>query len=138
MPNDTVTTMLDRLGALKDSVSASRVFGEPYVVGDTTVIPVAAVRTGGGGGAGTGERNGHRPDAEGLEAGAADVGTGAGTGAGMGFGATGHPLGVYVVRGGEVRWKPSLDVMKLALGGEVLAGLALLVLGRSLRCRRSA
>ena len=38
----------------RDTLTVSRLFGEPYERNGTTVIPVAAVRGGGGGGHGEG------------------------------------------------------------------------------------
>ena len=95
-------------GATRDAISVKRVFGKPYHVGDRTVIPVAAVSGGAGGGGGSGESK-------------EDDGTGQGFGSG--FGITARPVGVYEVTEDGVEWKPSVDVNRLASGGQRLAGI---------------
>jgi uncharacterized spore protein YtfJ len=112
-------TVRENLRGARDALSVRRVFGEPYVVDDVTVIPVARVAGGGGGGGGEGTG----PDDSG------------GRGFGTGFGLRAHPVGVYEVRDGRVEWKPTVDVSRLARGGQVLAGIiavciTLIVLGR--------
>jgi uncharacterized spore protein YtfJ len=104
---------LSRLDAVKEVLTVRRVFGDPYQVDDVTVIPVARVRGGGGGGGGegTGSDNGSQ---------------GSGTGAGMGFGLDARPIGVYVVKDGDVTWQPAVDVMRVIIGGQVLGLVAIL------------
>ena len=101
------TSVLDTVRATRDALSVRRVFGDPYVLDGVTVIPVARVAggAGGGGGEGTG------PD---------DTG---GRGFGSGFGLGAYPIGVYEVRNGQVEWKPTVDVARLARGAQVLAGI---------------
>ena len=101
------TSVLDTVRATRDALSVRRVFGDPYVLEGVTVIPVARVAggAGGGGGEGTG------PD---------DTG---GRGFGSGFGLGAYPIGVYEVRKGQVEWKPTVDVARLARGAQVLAGI---------------
>ncbi|HEY2332309.1 MAG TPA: spore germination protein GerW family protein [Acidimicrobiales bacterium] len=115
------TNVLDTLGAVRDSLSVRRVFGDPYEVGDTTVIPVAVVRGGAGGGSGEGSG----PD-----------GMGMGSGNGMGFGVIARPLGVYRVQGDSVEWIPAVDVTGITLAQLLLAGLAVVSLRGLLRRRR--
>ena len=55
MANDSLETVLERLNAVKDTMTVSRVFGDAYEHDGVTVIPVASVRGGGGGGGGEGE-----------------------------------------------------------------------------------
>ncbi|NRQ36284.1 sporulation protein [Nonomuraea sp. NN258] len=90
----------------KDAVTVQRVFGEPIHHGDVVVIPVAKIAQGGGGGSGQGK--------EGEQGG----------GGGFGFGA--HPAGVYVIKNGDVRWEPAIDVNRIVLAGQ-LVGIALLL-----------
>ena len=104
------------LNQATDAAKVSRVFGEPIHEGDVMLVPVARVRAGGGGGTGTG------PDNE-----------GSGSGGGGGF--TAEPAGVYVVKNGEVTWRPSVDVNRVVLGGQLVAVVMFLVL-RSLLRRR--
>ncbi|UNX54815.1 hypothetical protein MF406_00460 [Georgenia sp. TF02-10] len=105
-------------GAAKDVLTVRRVFGEPYTSGDTTVIPVAKVMGGSGMGFGGGEGPSDQESGE---------------GGGGGFGVRARPVGAYVVRGGEVHWRPSVDVNRLATGGQLV--LAIAVLAWALRRR---
>ena len=68
MATTDVSSVLNRLDAVKDTINVQRAFGEPYVIDGVTVIPVAKVGGGGGGGAGEGAQ----PEQK-----------GSGTGAGM-------------------------------------------------------
>src|SRR5688572_24726444 len=95
-------TVLDNIAAVREALSVRRVFGDPYEVDGTTLIPVAIVRGGSGGGSGEGNAADNR-----------------GAGNGMGFGLSSRPLGVFVVKGGEVGWLPAVDVTRLAIGGLV-------------------
>jgi len=72
-----------------DSLTVKRVFGEPIERDGVTVIPVA--RVSGGWGGGTGQ------DEEGSK----------GTGGGDGMSA--KPAGVFTIRDGRVKWMPSVD-----------------------------
>jgi uncharacterized spore protein YtfJ len=120
MANGSLETVLERLNAVKETMTVSRVFGDAYERDGVTVIPVASVRGGGGGGGGEGEAS----DAQ-----------GSGSGGGVGFGVTARPVGVYVVKDGDVTWQPSIDVMRLVLGGQIVAIVALLTLRRLLARR---
>jgi uncharacterized spore protein YtfJ len=103
----------EAISKARDALTVRRVYGEPYERDGTTVIPAAAISGGAGGGGGE--------DAEG------------GTGSGAGFGLSSRPVGAYVVKDGEVRWEPAVDVTRLALRGQALVGLAILawlLLGR--------
>ena len=84
------------LQGARDAMSVSRVFGNPIEVGDVTLLPVAKVG-GGGGGGGDSENNG-----------------------GGGFGISAKPAGAYVIRDGEVTWRPAVDVNRLAAFAFVL------------------
>lgn len=90
---------------VQDAVSVRRVFGEPYTHDGVMVIPVASVGAGAGGGSGRdGEHDSH--------------------GEGGGFGGGGRPIGAYVVRDGEVTWRPAVDINRvIGWAGAVLVGL---------------
>jgi uncharacterized spore protein YtfJ len=90
------------LHGVRDAIGVRRVFGEPIEQDGVTVIPVARI-AGGGGGGGDSEGNG-----------------------GGGFGLGGRPAGVYVIKDGQVSWRPAIDPIKVAL----VAVLALSVLLR--------
>ncbi len=78
----------------RDAMTVTRVFGEPYEKNGIAVIPAADVRGGGGGGGGS---------------------HGGEEGGGGGFGVTARPAGAFVIKDGEVRWRPALDWYRLAL-----------------------
>jgi uncharacterized spore protein YtfJ len=99
MPN--IDEMLE--GA-RDAMSVKRVFGDPIESEGVTIVPVAKV-AGGGGGGGDAANNG-----------------------GGGFGLAARPAGVYVIKDGEVTWKPAIDVSRI-----LLAALALLSVWRRAR-----
>jgi uncharacterized spore protein YtfJ len=92
------------------------VFGEPVQQGDAVIIPAARVSGGAGGGEGKGPAE-------------------QGSGAGSGFGLSARPAGAFVVRNGHVRWRPAVDVNRIILGGQIVAIVALWVLGTVLRAR---
>jgi uncharacterized spore protein YtfJ len=116
-----LSAALSRLDAVRDILTVKRVFGEPYELDGATVIPVAAVRGGGGGGGGEGDEG----DAQRT-----------GSGGGLGFGVNVRPVGVFVVKDGVVTWSPSVDVMRVVFGGQLVALAGVLVLGRVLTHRR--
>ncbi|WP_327084917.1 spore germination protein GerW family protein [Nonomuraea sp. NBC_01738] len=102
--------IMELVDKTKDSATVKRVFGEPIHHGDVTVIPVARVTQGGGGGMGKSE--GDQP--------------GEGGGGGFGLGAT--PAGVYVIKDGDVRWQPAIDVNRIVVGGQIVAVILLLTI----------
>jgi len=111
------------LSQARDAMTVKRVFGDPYEKDGLTVIPVANVMGGAGAGGGTGA--GTKPAGAGEEEGEGGAGD---SGYGMGYGLRATPAGVYVVKGGEVEWKPALDTNRLTLQRAGVAIVALLVL----------
>jgi uncharacterized spore protein YtfJ len=105
----------ETIAQARDAMTVKRVFGEAYEKDGTTVIPAAAVRGGAGGG------GGESPD---------------GSGGGSGFGLTARPVGAYVIRNGEVRWQPAVDVSRVILGTQI-AGIALFLVVRSIARARA-
>ena len=109
------------LNHARDAMTVKRVFGDPYEKDGVTVIPVANVMGGAGGGGGS---------SAGVLAGNSDaVADGAPeSGYGIGYGMRATPAGVYVIKDGEVEWKPALDVNRVALQrtGAIIAGLFVL------------
>jgi uncharacterized spore protein YtfJ len=95
---------LDVLSQTRDAMTARRVYGEPYEHEGVTVIPAANVMGGGGGGGDT-EGNG-----------------------GGGFGLTARPAGAWVIRDGEARWRPALDLNRAIFMGQLIAIVGLLVM----------
>lgn len=115
------------LNHVRDAMTVKRVFGDPYEKDGITVIPVANVM--GGLGAGGGSGAGTPPGAG--EAKVTEDATP--TGYGMGYGLRATPAGVYVIRGGEVEWKPALDLNRLLLGCAGVTVVGLLVLRSIIR-----
>lgn len=111
---------LELLARVREGISVRTAIGEPVSQDGLTMIPVARVSGAGGGGGGTGPgEEGHEP---------------AGTGAG--FAMTSKPLGAFVIKDGEVGWRPTVDVNKIILGAQVVAVVALLVVRSLVRRRR--
>jgi len=86
------------LGRAADSFTARRVFSEPVQQDGSTVVFAAKVR----GGAGGGERTGQEGQL------------------GSGFGFVGRPAGAFVLKQGQVRWYPAIDVNRIVLGGQLV------------------
>jgi uncharacterized spore protein YtfJ len=78
---------------VRDAITVSRVFAEPYETDGVTVIAAAIVAGGGGGGSGHDDRG-----QEGERG---------------GFGVAARPAGAYVIKDGTVRWRPAVDVNRL-------------------------
>jgi uncharacterized spore protein YtfJ len=77
----------------KDALTVKRIYGDPYEHDGVTVIPVASVTGGFGGGAGKDEKGQN--------------------GEGGGFGMSGRPAGLYVIKGDTVTWRPAVDPARL-------------------------
>ncbi len=101
------------MSQVSDAMHARRVFGEPYQKNGVTIIPVATVRGGWGGGGGQGENQ---------EA-----------GWGGGGGLTARPIGAFVINADVVTWRPAVDVDRMILVGQIVGAIALLTLGATLR-----
>ncbi|OFW67393.1 MAG: hypothetical protein A2Z12_05945 [Actinobacteria bacterium RBG_16_68_21] len=99
-----------------DAMTVKRVYGDPIEKDGVTVIPAAAIRGGLGYGSG---RQGDEAE-----------------GGGGGSGLSARPVGVYRIESGKVTWEPALDLTRIALLGQVVAIVALLVLRSVLRERR--
>jgi uncharacterized spore protein YtfJ len=97
----------------REGMEGRRVYGEPYEGDGITVIPAASVRGGAGGGSGPADEGG-----------------------GGGFGLVAKPAGAWIIKGGEVSWKPAVDPNRIVLGGQIVAVVALFTLGRILAARR--
>ena len=94
---------LDAVSQAKDVLNVRRVYGEPYQENGLTIIPAAHI-TGGGGGGGDTAGNG-----------------------GAGFGVRARPAGAWVIKDGEAKWRPALDLNRTILVGQLIAIVALLV-----------
>jgi uncharacterized spore protein YtfJ len=117
MSQATNTAVLEQIRDAMEHSASGRVFGDPVTQDGVTVLPVAKVSGGGGGGGGTASE-------EPLQ-----------TGQGGGFGVTARPLGVFIIKDGQVGWRPALDLNKVIIGGQIVAVVALLTLRALLRRR---
>jgi uncharacterized spore protein YtfJ len=86
----------DMIASAKDAITVSKVFGEPFEKDGITFIPAARVMGGGGGGTGQ--------DDDGQ------------LGEGGGFGMQGRPAGAFVIRDGNVTWRPAVDPNTVIVG----------------------
>jgi uncharacterized spore protein YtfJ len=106
------------LTTAREAITVRRVYGEPYEKDGVTFI--ATARLGGGGGGGGGH------DKDGQE------------GEGGGFGVGARPAGAYVIKDGNVRWMPAVDVNRIvAILGAVIV-MFLLTRARIVRVRAKA
>jgi uncharacterized spore protein YtfJ len=106
----------EAIAQARDTLTVKRVFGEPYEKNGVTIIPAARVQ--GGAGAGGGE------DPQGQ-----------GKGSGSGFGMTARPVGAFIIRNGELSWRPAVDVNRIVLGGQVVVIVALLTVRAIIKAR---
>jgi uncharacterized spore protein YtfJ len=94
-------TLDELMSKAKDAITVKRVYGEPYEKDGVTVIPAAMVAGGGGGGSGTDESGSN--------------------GEGGGFGMGGRPAGAFVIKNGEVTWRPAVDPNRVVLVAGIVA-----------------
>lgn len=97
----------EMLSDAREAMTVKRAYGDPIEREGLTIVPVADVR-GGGGGGGDAQNNG-----------------------GGGFGLAARPVGVYVVKNGEVAWEPAVDVNRISMMG-IFAGIVALLVLRSI------
>lgn len=103
---------------VRDTITERKVFSEPYVQDGVTVITAATVGGGAGGGSGK--------DDKGQE------------GEGAGFGTSGKPVGAYVLKDGQVAWRPAVDVNRLLTHLAVVAVVFLITRARIAKVRAKA
>lgn len=108
------TTYADVMSGVRDSITVRRVFGDPIEKQGTTIVPAASVMGGGGGGEG---------------------GEGEAQGAGTGFGVRARPVGAYIVRQGEVTWKPALDLVRIITASLLFVAVTTLMITGLMRRR---
>ena len=116
------TDVLETIRDVIDGAAAGRVFGAPITQDGLTILPVAKVSGGGGGGGGT------SPAEDGRDA----------SGSGGGVGTSAKPLGVFVIKEGNVGWRPAVDVNKVIVGGQIIVVAALLMIRAMIKARARA
>ena len=109
----------DVIARARDTLTVKRVFGEPYEKDGVTIIPAARVLGGAGGGSGEDPQ-------------------GQGKGSGSGFGLIARPVGAFIIRNGELSWRPAVDVNRIILGGQVVAIAVLLTVRAIIKARVKA
>lgn len=105
--------VMDVVNEAKAAMRATAVFGEPFEKNGITIIPAARISGGAGGGGYEGQ-----PQA-----------------GGAGFGVSSHPVGAFVIKGGDVSWQPALDLNRVILMGQVVAIAALLTVRTIVKAR---
>ena len=110
-----MTTTPDLISKVRDAMDVRTAIGEPVVHDGIVVVPAAKVRGGAGGGTGS----------DGAD----------GTGSGEGFGVTSTPIGAFVIKDGQVTWRPAIDINKVILGGQIVAVVALLTIRAIVKAR---
>jgi uncharacterized spore protein YtfJ len=88
----------EMLAGAREAITVRRVYGDPIESEGVTLVPAAKV-VGGGGGGGDSDHNG-----------------------GGGFRVGARPVGAYVIRDGDVKWQPAVDVNRI-VGLAFLLGL---------------
>jgi uncharacterized spore protein YtfJ len=114
--------LFDAVERVRDTAQWRAAFGEPLVVDNKTVIPVAQV------GYGFGLGFGHPSEIPEEEADLAAEGQG-----GVGGGAMSRPLGAIVVSEDGVYFEETVDADKISLAGIILAGVIVVQVAATLR-----
>jgi uncharacterized spore protein YtfJ len=99
-----MTQVQDILDKARETVSVREVYGEPYEKDGVTIIPVARVSGVGGAGGGTGHE---------------------GEGSGHGYALKSEPVGVYVIKDGQVSWQPAVDPNRIVAGAFLVGVIAI-------------
>lgn len=89
----------------QDAMTVRKVYGEPIERDGLTVIPAARVMGGSGGGTGQ--------DDSGQQ------------GEGGGFGLMARPAGAFVIRDGEISWRPAVDTTAVVVAAAAVAIVAI-------------
>jgi uncharacterized spore protein YtfJ len=111
-------TTTELMRRIDESISGGRSFGPAFERDGCTVIPVALVFGGGGGGKEETEPKGSAPADEGRKGWPFRR-----VGDGGGFGVVSWPIGVYVVKDGDARWRPLVSAGDVGFLILMLAGI---------------
>jgi uncharacterized spore protein YtfJ len=96
----------------QQSASVKNIFGEPIIAGDKTIIPVARIAYGLGGGFGQGKKNKKHGDSNAITQEDQPIGEGAGGGGGM----YARAKGVYEITPGCTRFIPVDNTRQIIAG----------------------
>jgi uncharacterized spore protein YtfJ len=96
-------------------IDAKMVYGEPVEKDGVVVIPAAKVTAGGGGGNGE-DKRGQR-------------------GEGGGLGLVARPAGAFIIKDGNARWEPAVDINRVFAAITTILVTAAIVVGRILRAK---
>jgi uncharacterized spore protein YtfJ len=96
-------------------IDAKMVYGEPVEKDGVVVIPAARVTAGGGGGNGE-DKRGQR-------------------GEGGGLGLIARPAGAFIIKDGNARWEPAVDINRVFAAVTTILVTAAIVVGRILRAK---
>jgi uncharacterized spore protein YtfJ len=106
---------VEMLEKARDALTVRAAVGEPLHENGVTILPMAKIRSGAGGGESPeGSKN---------------------PGRGGGFGATSTPVGAFVIKEGTVSWRPAVDINKIILGAQAVAIVALLTIRAIVKAR---
>jgi uncharacterized spore protein YtfJ len=109
------TTTPDLISKVREGMTVRTAIGEPVEHDGIVVVPAAKLRGGAGGGTGTDEEKG--------------------SGSGGGFAITTTPIGAFVIKDGQVTWRPAIDINKVIIGGQIVAVVALLTIRAIVKAR---
>lgn len=113
--------------ALGDFGGVKWSFGEPQVLGESTIITVAKVSMGLGGGGGSSASSPTKDPAEGTET----ESKGSNEGGGGGGGIKTEPVGIYLIREDKVKFYPVISFKEIA----AIFGILSVLLFRLIRMR---
>jgi uncharacterized spore protein YtfJ len=127
-----IQQLLDIIADLRNKANANACFGEPVVVEDSVVIPVASVGYGFGAGVGQGPNVGEMDEEMKKAELDGDFEHETSGGGGGGGGASASPIAAIEVTSKGVRVEPIVNEQRLALAGALLIGWNVFWLARAL------
>lgn len=118
--------------AANESFTVRRVFGEAYERAGAVVIPVARVW----GATGSGSGGGEMAMPHHGEQGADEKSASEGHGGGGGYATHVKAVGVFVIDDTGTHWRPTVDVNRVILGGQLVAATVLTVVALAWAIKR--
>lgn len=127
-----IQQLLEAIADLRNKANANACFGDPVVVEDCVVIPVANIGYGFGAGVGQDTKMGEMDAMGEMKKDKPDDDFGSETGGGGGGGAAARPIAAIEVTSKGARVEPIVNEQKLALAGALLVGWNVFWLARAL------